>query len=97
MDVIIKEQPWRMHAACVGTDPEVWFPEQRGITPTKTQQAIAKYCTTCPVRAECAEFGRTEPYGAWGGRMPLSKQDRKKRGRARSEREGKRRVTARGK
>lgn len=59
---------WIHRAACVGVDPELWFP----ITddgPALPQVAQAKaVCRRCPVRAECLEWAMTAlPDGVAGG------------------------------
>jgi AraC-like DNA-binding protein len=46
-------------------DPDVWFSE------TAENIAQAKEaCGFCPVRAECAELGKNEEFGIWGGMTP---------------------------
>ncbi|MCW7945906.1 hypothetical protein AAW14_28915 [Streptomyces hygroscopicus] len=60
---------WLWHAACVGEDPELFFPV--GSTgPAVVETAAAKrVCRRCPVIAECLswalESGQTA--GVWGG------------------------------
>lgn len=53
---------WQQDAACRGTDPALWFPDQ-GV-PTASLLAI---CHACPVRLDCAATHLDEPYGIWGG------------------------------
>ena len=68
---------WREHAACLGADTDLWYPE-RG---ERTAEAKA-VCAACPVRAECLAFAldNGEKFGVWGG-----KSERQRR-RMRSER-----------
>lgn len=61
---------WRKDAACVGKDPELFFPYTRGDS-SKLQTRIAKnICQECPVIAECLDWAmhaHPMPYGIWGG------------------------------
>lgn len=56
----------RARAACVGTDPTLFYPPQDNHT--LAAQAI---CKRCPVRDECLQyalsFGSTGQFGVWGG------------------------------
>ncbi|WP_216590489.1 WhiB family transcriptional regulator [Streptomyces brasiliscabiei] len=60
---------WLLKAACVGEDPELFFPV--GTTgPALDDVAAAKrVCARCPVRRECLDWaldsGQTA--GVWGG------------------------------
>lgn len=55
--------PWHRRAACRDHPTLDWFPSS-GDTNTEALQV----CRACPVRAECAEAGRDEEHGIWGGR-----------------------------
>lgn len=57
---------WRTHAACRGTDPDLFYPE-RGDN-VGHRQAVA-VCRGCPVRAECLDdaLAHNEKVGVWGG------------------------------
>jgi WhiB family redox-sensing transcriptional regulator len=52
---------WMGNAECHGLT-DLFFPEQGG----HTDEAKA-VCAACPVRLQCAEAGRDEHYGIWGG------------------------------
>lgn len=61
---------WRMDAACVGADPELFFPVETGSQQRRVHLRKAwKYCGPCPVRTECYQDAlRTgERHGIWGG------------------------------
>ncbi|MFI5825392.1 WhiB family transcriptional regulator [Streptomyces rishiriensis] len=63
------EMEWLRAAACVGEDPELFFPV--GTTgPALREAAVAKrVCARCPVRAECLSYalGTAQTSGVWGG------------------------------
>lgn len=61
--------PWVLDAACVGIDPELWFPEKGG-DPTDAR----RICAGCPVRLDCLDYALTverwdgeTAHGVWGG------------------------------
>lgn len=63
------EGGWRVHAACRGEDPELFFPVGSA-GPALTQIAEAKeVCARCPVREACLDFALStgQDYGIWGG------------------------------
>lgn len=70
---------WQDQAACVGTDPDLFFPEKRG--PNNTVEA-KKICAGCPVRVPCGEHGvRHETFGVWGGMSGRElRRERRRRG-----------------
>lgn len=57
--------------ACLGHDPELFFPSGHLTPPMQEYQRLAakRICVTCPVRDACLEgaLARSEPYGIWGG------------------------------
>lgn len=57
---------WQARAACLGTDPETFFPLSEGDTiATRHAKAI---CSRCPVRDECLEFAlHSLRFGIAGG------------------------------
>ena len=72
---------WRDHAACLGEDLELFFPER-----SQTQAAKAKaICFSCPVREECLEesIHNGERFGIWGG---LDQEERRREARRRRRR-----------
>jgi WhiB family redox-sensing transcriptional regulator len=60
---------WLRSAACVGEDPELFFPV--GTTgPARRDVAAAKrVCARCPVVSQCLSFalGNGQTAGVWGG------------------------------
>lgn len=52
-------------------NPEAWYPEY--VTNTETKKPLPavedakQVCRQCPVMAECAEAGKYEVFGIWGG------------------------------
>lgn len=64
-----KPHEWMDRAACVGTDPEIFFPA-RGHSEV-AEQAVA-ICDNCPVKLPCVKMAlRNErsgyEHGIWGG------------------------------
>jgi WhiB family redox-sensing transcriptional regulator len=66
------DEDWREYAACMGVDPDLFFPV-RGAS-TREAKAV---CAGCPVRDECLEwaFANHERFGIWGG---LSERERRR-------------------
>src|SRR5690606_27545378 len=70
---------WRDHAACLGADPDLFFPPP-GPYGAEDAKAI---CQGCPVRAECLDYAVTtaQKYGIWGGTNERERREiRKQRG-----------------
>lgn len=65
-DVVIgvSAENWRDHAACIGLDPETFFPARgERIDPT-----VEAACARCPVRAQCLDHAlHFEKFGYWAG------------------------------
>src|SRR5690349_20507897 len=86
---------WRAHAACRGTEPELFFPATESGPARAAQVAAAKaVCARCPVREQClAEALARIPYGIAGGlteyeRRRLRTGDRATQGRGEPQRRG---------
>lgn len=56
---------WIEQARCAGMDVDIFFPEPRD---AQGRARATNICRRCPVRVQCAEFGRNQPFGIWGGR-----------------------------
>lgn len=80
LDVI--RPAWHADAACRG-QTDVMFPVAEHGRRLDTSAARA-LCARCPVQAPCAEQGRTERYGVWGGTGSGSAGSRRVRQRERS-------------
>jgi WhiB family redox-sensing transcriptional regulator len=61
----VDDLDWRQQGACIGHDPDIWFPRDRD--KHKREQAT-QICRGCPVNFRCAEeaLKNAEPYGIWG-------------------------------
>lgn len=72
---------WRARAACRGSDPALFYPAPGGES-AATALRVAPVCGTCPVRAECHEWGVLhEEAGWWGGTPPAAlRAERQRRG-----------------
>lgn len=59
---------WMSKAACVGIDPEVWFPDHNARVGLRIAQKI---CLRCPVQEACGDFAARNQieHGVWGGVM----------------------------
>lgn len=44
----VADDKWRQYAACIDTDPEMWFDDRR-------QGECQEICSTCAVRVECLD------------------------------------------
>lgn len=55
---------WQNRAACAGTDPALFFPDDGG-----SSQDALNVCRSCLVRQEClaSAIANDEPFGIWGG------------------------------
>ena len=76
------EMWWLSDAACIGEDPELFFPIGSS-PPAAEQTARAKsVCRDCTVRAECLEWSLAtyQDAGVWGG---LDEEERREIRRAR--------------
>lgn len=60
---------WRIRAACLGVDPDLFFPTGSGKGFDEQTEAAKAFCGMCAVQAECLESAleRNEQYGVWGG------------------------------
>ena len=63
---IVREEPWREHAACKGMNPRIFYPEKEG-NDGHGLGAGRRICASCPVRQACSEAGMAEDHGLWGG------------------------------
>jgi WhiB family redox-sensing transcriptional regulator len=72
--------PWRNQAACRDEDPELFFPMPGQHHAVAAARAI---CHRCPVKAACAEAGKDERYGIWGGTTVYDRDVRLARDKAR--------------
>lgn len=69
---IARPEPWMVDAACVGTDPEAFFPEKGQVS-----KEAKKVCLGCPVTLDCLAYAlrNGERFGLWGG---LSERERRR-------------------
>lgn len=61
---------WRDDAACLGADPELFYPDKG--EDQHTRQVVSVFCNPCPVTAECLAFAldmelSSLRFGIWGG------------------------------
>ncbi len=68
----MSDSTWHDQARCLGYPPEIlfgFFAEHQRRRERRERIAL-ELCADCPVRAECREAGRDEPFGIWGGTTP---------------------------
>jgi WhiB family transcriptional regulator, redox-sensing transcriptional regulator len=59
---------WWKHAACAGTDAELFFPIGDGPAVSPQIEAAKAVCRGCPVRPQCLAYAlSTNVTGVWGG------------------------------
>ncbi|MEU7061607.1 WhiB family transcriptional regulator [Streptomyces sp. NPDC046197] len=60
---------WLRSAACVGEDPELFFPVGTTGPALREVAAAKRICARCPVITQCLDFalGSGQASGVWGG------------------------------
>ena len=59
---------WMTHGACLGTDPELFFPVAVTGATTEQVSSAKAVCGRCQVRENCLSYAlRAMPHGIWGG------------------------------
>lgn len=60
---------WRLHAACDGEDPDLFFPVGTAGPAVAQAEQAKRVCEGCPVRQPCLDWAMTVPglEGVWGG------------------------------
>lgn len=53
---------WQEHAVCTDVNPNIFF------DPNRYDDALA-VCKGCPVKKPCAQLGRGQADGVWGGKI----------------------------
>lgn len=67
---------WRSEAACLGHNPELFFPIGESGPAVQQIRDAKAICATCPVRTPCLDWAMEAgaDHGVWGG---LSEAERK--------------------
>lgn len=70
-------QDWRARAACLNTDPELFFPVGNTGTAVQQIEEAKAVCRDCSVSFECLKFAMdtNQDYGVWGC---MSEDDRRR-------------------
>jgi WhiB family redox-sensing transcriptional regulator len=73
---------WRHRGACIGIDPELFFPTGTGAAADRQAAEAKAVCVLCPVREDCLAWAlrKGEQGGIWGG---LDQDERRSAARAR--------------
>jgi WhiB family transcriptional regulator, redox-sensing transcriptional regulator len=76
---------WRAKAACLGEDPELFFPHGNTGPAAEQVERAKAICDRCEVRVACLEYAldTNQDAGVWGG---LSEEERRTVRRARQRR-----------
>lgn len=63
---------WRNEANCLGSDPDMFFPESKDKRYAKDALAV---CRRCEVKDDCLDHAieNDEKYGIWGGMTPAER------------------------
>lgn len=63
---------WQDRAECIGSDPELFFPDTYKGPNLKIVQKAKAVCERCTVTEQCAEYALNaqETDGIWGGLTP---------------------------
>jgi WhiB family redox-sensing transcriptional regulator len=74
---------WREQAACLGADPDIFFPTERKFT-AKTWRRARAICNDCPVRSECLDLAMSvdateDRWGMFGGMNPSERREHRRR------------------
>jgi WhiB family redox-sensing transcriptional regulator len=61
---------WRLRAACLDADPELFFPEGTSGPALEEASRAKLVCAGCPVRTRCLDWALANgaAFGIWGGR-----------------------------
>jgi WhiB family redox-sensing transcriptional regulator len=64
------EVNWRVRAACLDADPELFFPEGTMGPAIEATTRAKRICGACPVQAPCPDraLRHQADFGVWGGR-----------------------------
>lgn len=65
---------WKADAACIGHPTDWWYPPRGGMGADPRARAL---CAACPVLNECADYGRSENFGYWGGLSRTARRNRR--------------------
>ena len=58
---------WKLHAACRGEDPSLFYPPDSTAASRRATEKAKRICARCPVRQPCLDAGWGELFGTWGG------------------------------
>lgn len=71
---IAQPPEWMREGACVGADPDMWFPPKHA-----SNQTARHICSDCPVRLTCLRYSLDHnETGIWGGTTDYQRQQMKR-------------------
>lgn len=64
-----QDHSWQSQAECIGSDPELFYPERNRSLYRLQVMAAKAICADCPVRTECLDnaIEQSDVFGIWGG------------------------------
>lgn len=62
--ILVANPEWMARGLCREVDPDIFFPSQG-----ESSARAKRICVRCEVREQCAEWGKDENFGVWGGRQ----------------------------
>lgn len=67
----LQPDSWWDHAACIGSDPHIFFPRKY-----ESVSTAMKICENCPVKMPCLRYALVRPKikGVWGGTSERERQ-----------------------
>jgi WhiB family redox-sensing transcriptional regulator len=72
---------WRQDAACLDSDPELFFPVGTARPALKRLRAAKTVCAECPVQSACLDWAIEAgvDHGVWGGASEEERRSLKRR------------------
>lgn len=69
---VVPDQSWRDDAACIGSEPSLWFPKGDARVQAEKEREAKAICRRCSVKAACLadalRWDQWMPYGIRGGK-----------------------------
>ena len=76
--MVAQGEEWKDRAACKGMG-DIFYPEDNHSHRGNLYDAARRVCAKCEVTEECAEAGKRDHFGMWGGRSPVERFPKRKK------------------